>query len=67
VIHKERVMNLRPTPLDDMGVDIISHDVDLRLREWVASELRERKTRFDARPESGMTWDEVARGLDEPT
>ena len=38
---------------------------DLRIIPDLITALEERKKRFDANPESGMTWDEVVRTLDE--
>jgi hypothetical protein len=33
--------------------------------EAILSELRARKKLFDANPDSGMSWDQVVRSLDE--
>jgi putative addiction module component (TIGR02574 family) len=50
--------------VEDLWDSLIPLEADLPVSEWVAKELRERKKRFDANPESGMSWDEVVQGLD---
>jgi putative addiction module component (TIGR02574 family) len=51
--------------VEDLWDSLIPREADLPVPDWVTNELRERKKRFDAQPESGMTWDEVVRSLDE--
>jgi putative addiction module component (TIGR02574 family) len=51
--------------VEDLWDSLIPHEAELPVTDWVANELRARKQRFDAQPDSGMTWDEVARSLDE--
>lgn len=50
--------------VEDLWDSLIPREAELPVHDWVANELRERKRRFDADPESGMTWDEVVRSLD---
>ncbi len=40
-------------------------EAGLPVADGVKTELRERKKRFSANPESGMTWDDVVLSLDE--
>ena len=51
--------------LEDPSDSLIPREAGLPVAEGVKTELRERKKRFDAEPESGMTWDDVVRSLDE--
>lgn len=51
--------------VEDLWDSLIPREAELPVPEWVNNELRERKKRFDANPESGLTWDEVVRSLDE--
>ena len=51
--------------VEDIWDSLIPREADLPVPDWVANELRERKKRFDTNPESGMTWNEVVRSLDE--
>ena len=51
--------------VEDLWDSLIPREADLPVPGWVTSELRERKKRFDANPQSGMSWDDVVRGLDE--
>jgi putative addiction module component (TIGR02574 family) len=51
--------------VEDLWDSLIPQEADLLVPDWVANELRERKKRFDAHPESGMTWGDVVRSLDE--
>ncbi|MES2226183.1 MAG: addiction module protein [Pseudomonadota bacterium] len=51
--------------VEDLWDSLIPREADLPIADWVANELRERKKRFDANPESGMSWHEVVRSLDE--
>lgn len=44
---------------------LLPHEADLPVPEWVMKEARARKARFDADPATGLSWDEVVRGLDE--
>ena len=50
--------------VEDLWDSLIPREAELPVPDWVANELRERKRRFDAEPESGMTWDAVVRSLD---
>ena len=51
--------------VEDLWDSLIPREAELPVADWVKTELRERKKRFDANPESGMTWDDVVRSLDE--
>ena len=51
--------------VEDLWDSLIPREADLPVPDWVTNELRERKKRFNAQPESAMTWDEVVRSLDE--
>ena len=50
--------------VEDLWDSLIPHEAELPVPDWVVRELHERKTRFDANPESGLSWEEVVRGLD---
>ena len=76
---KENMMNVQPEfanlfelppaerlqLVEDLWDSLIPREADLPVPDWMANELRERKKRFDTNPESGMTWNEVVRSLDE--
>ena len=51
--------------VEDLWDSLIPHEAELPVPDWVLSELRARKKLFDANPNSGMTWAEVVRSLDE--
>lgn len=51
--------------VEDLWDSLIPLEADIPVPEWVTSGLRERKKRFDANPQSGMTSEEVVRSLDE--
>ena len=51
--------------VEDLWDSLIPLEAQIPVPEWVVNELRERKKRFDADPQSGMTWEEVVRSLDE--
>jgi putative addiction module component (TIGR02574 family) len=50
--------------VEDLWDSLIPCEAALPIPDWVVNELRERKKRFDANPETGLTWDEVVSGLD---
>ena len=51
--------------VEDLWDSLIPLEAQIPVPQWVVNELRERKKRFDADPQSGMTWEEVERSLDE--
>ena len=51
--------------VEDLWDSLIPSEAQLPVPESVLAELRERKKRFDANPSSGMSWNEVTRGMDE--
>ncbi len=50
--------------VEDLWDSLMPLEAQLPVPPWVVNELRERKKRFDADPQSGMTWEEVHRSLD---
>ena len=51
--------------VEDLWDSLVPLEAQLPVPAWVVNELRERKKRFDADPQSGMTWEEVVRSLDD--
>lgn len=51
--------------VEDLWDSLIPREAELPVPDWVLGELRARKKLFDANPNSGMTWAEVVRSLDE--
>jgi putative addiction module component (TIGR02574 family) len=52
--------------VEDLWDSLLPREADLPVPDWIVTELRERKKRFDANPESGLTWEQVVEGLDKP-
>ena len=48
---------------EDLWDSLIPHEADLPVPDWVVRELHERKKRFDANPESGLSWEQVKQML----
>jgi putative addiction module component (TIGR02574 family) len=51
--------------VEDLWDSLIAREAELPVPEAILSELRARKKLFDANPDSGMSWDQVVRSLDE--
>jgi putative addiction module component (TIGR02574 family) len=51
--------------VEDLWDSLIEREAELPVPDAVLSELRARKKLFDANPNSGMTWDQVVRSLDD--
>ena len=70
-VHPEfaEIFKLPPTErlelVEALWDSLMPREADLPVPEWVMNEARERKQRFDANPASGLSWEEVVRGLDE--
>ena len=50
--------------VEDLWDSLMPREADLPVPEWVMNEAYERKRRFDANPASGLSWEDVVRGLD---
>jgi len=63
------IFELPPTErlqlVEDLLDSLMPREADLPIPGWVMKEAHERKARFDANPASGLSWEEVVRGLDE--
>jgi putative addiction module component (TIGR02574 family) len=47
--------------VEDLWDSIAQEDAALPVADWKQDELRRRKERFQSRPNSGRTWDQVKR------
>lgn len=50
--------------VEDLWDSLLPREAEIEISDWVVTELRARKARFDANPESGLTWEQVVEGLD---
>lgn len=49
--------------IGELWDDVASNPKDVPVPEWIKEELDRRKAKFEANPESGLTWEEVSANV----